>query len=298
MPKLDLTRARQMKTQAGEVLQLKGPGFAWAKPLRPEIRVSNGAISTFTRDGVAYTQIQFNTSGSFVVTEPVPGARYALVGGGGGGGRAGGTNPAPGAGGAGGFKDVSTTLPAGTFFVGIGGGGGPPATNVEGTSGSPTTISGPITDAIAGGGGGGGITTGRQNGLSGGSGGGGSSTAPGGGGGAATAGSPGGTGFAGAGSTGGGGGGGGAGQAGSAAVASNGGKGGDGILLSWIDNPIWVAGGGGGRSAIMGANGLGGGTTSRGGGTQSTSAGIVPDVGGLGLAIIVFPSASATAVPA
>ena len=32
MPKIDLVRAQQIKTSAGEVLQLKGPGFSWAKP--------------------------------------------------------------------------------------------------------------------------------------------------------------------------------------------------------------------------------------------------------------------------
>lgn len=32
MPKIDLVRAQQIKTSAGEVLQLKGPGFTWAKP--------------------------------------------------------------------------------------------------------------------------------------------------------------------------------------------------------------------------------------------------------------------------
>ena len=32
MPKIDLVRAQQIKTSAGEVLQLKGPGFSWTKP--------------------------------------------------------------------------------------------------------------------------------------------------------------------------------------------------------------------------------------------------------------------------
>ena len=35
MPKLDLTRAAQIKTGAGELLQLKGAGFTWAKPVAP-----------------------------------------------------------------------------------------------------------------------------------------------------------------------------------------------------------------------------------------------------------------------
>lgn len=35
MPKLDLTNAKQIKTGGGEVLQLKGPGFSWAKPITP-----------------------------------------------------------------------------------------------------------------------------------------------------------------------------------------------------------------------------------------------------------------------
>lgn len=35
MPKLDLVRARQIKTVHGEILQLKGPGFSWSKPATP-----------------------------------------------------------------------------------------------------------------------------------------------------------------------------------------------------------------------------------------------------------------------
>ena len=37
MPKIDLVRAQQIKTSAGEVLQLKGPGFSWAKPIAPSV---------------------------------------------------------------------------------------------------------------------------------------------------------------------------------------------------------------------------------------------------------------------
>lgn len=32
MPKIDLTRAQRIKTAAGEVTRLKGPGFSWTKP--------------------------------------------------------------------------------------------------------------------------------------------------------------------------------------------------------------------------------------------------------------------------
>jgi hypothetical protein len=301
MPKLDLVRARQIKTVAGEVAQMKGPGFAWEKSPTPEIRVTGGDISTFNRGGVDYTQIRFNTSGGFSISEPIAGLRYALVGGGGGGGRAGGVNPAPGGGGGGGFKDVTRVMPAGDYAVSIGAGsvGGTPVNNVEGLSGGPTAITGAISDSVAGGGGGGGITAGRANGLPGGSGGGG-----GGGstlfgiGGAASAGRVGGAGSSGsgAGTTLAGGGGGGATQAGGAAAPSVGGKGGDGAFLDWISTPMWVAGGGGGRcSATTGVGGQGSGTASRGGGTNGTNGGVIPDAGGPGLMVIVFPSANALA---
>lgn len=35
MPKLDLTRAARIKGQGGEILQLRGPGFSWARPSAP-----------------------------------------------------------------------------------------------------------------------------------------------------------------------------------------------------------------------------------------------------------------------
>ena len=35
MPKLDMVNALQIKGSMGEVLQLKGPGFTWAKPVAP-----------------------------------------------------------------------------------------------------------------------------------------------------------------------------------------------------------------------------------------------------------------------
>lgn len=35
MPKLDLTAAKQIKGPMGEILALKGPGFAWVKPIVP-----------------------------------------------------------------------------------------------------------------------------------------------------------------------------------------------------------------------------------------------------------------------
>lgn len=302
MPKLDLVRARQIKTVAGEVAQLKGPGFEWSKPTVAAIRVSGGSVTTFSRGGVEYTQIRFNTSGSFEASDPIPSVRYALVGGGGGGGRSGGSNPSPGGGGGGGFKDVTRTMPAGAYSVSIGAGSaaGTPTSNLEGSSGGPTSITGAITDTVAGGGGGGGVSTGRANGLAGGSGGGGgAATTFFGTGGAASAGNPGGAGNSGtgAGTTLAGGGGGGAGQAGGAALSGQGGKGGDGVYLDWLAVPIWVAGGGGGRSSgVPGANGQGSGTASRGGGTPSTASGIIPDVGGLGLMVMVFPSSSGRVV--
>ena len=40
MPKLDLTRARRIKTAAGEVTRLKGPGFSWVKPAAPAAGVA------------------------------------------------------------------------------------------------------------------------------------------------------------------------------------------------------------------------------------------------------------------
>lgn len=301
MPKLDLVRAVQVKARAGEWLEAKGQGWRWRKAAL--VRVSGGAVSYFRRDGVDYTQIRFNTSGGFSLSDAIPGVRYALVGGGGGGGRAGGVNPAPGGGGGGGFKDVTRNLPAGSYAVSIGAGSeaGTPATNVEGSSGGPTSIAGPFVDTVQGGGGGGGVASGRETGLAGGSGGGGGGASLGfGQGGAGGAGNPGGAGSSGtgSGSTLAGGGGGGASQAGGAALPSQGGNGGDGVLLHWLSVPIWVAGGGGGRStSVSGANGRGSGTASRGGGTAGTNAGVLPDVGGLGLVVMVFPSSSATVVP-
>jgi len=299
MPKLDLTKARQIKVAGVEVLQLKGPGFVWSKPTRPELRVSGGVISTFSRGGVDYTQVRFDQSGGFALSDAIAGARYALIGAGGGGGRAGGTNPAPGGGGGGGFRDVSRLMPAGDYSVAVGAPGGGPAANVEGSSGGASTIAGPFADSAPGGGGGGGVATGRQSGLAGGGGGGGGAgTGGAGAGGAGVLGFPGGAGSTGtgAGSTLAGGGGGGASQAGGEATISQGGKGGDGVYLDWVAVPLWVAGGGGGRSSSTGANGRGGGSLAPGGGTQSTSAGVLPDLGGSGALFLIFPTAAAVAI--
>lgn len=37
MPKLDLVNAKQIKTGAGEILHLKGPGFTWSKPVGSQL---------------------------------------------------------------------------------------------------------------------------------------------------------------------------------------------------------------------------------------------------------------------
>ena len=52
MPKLDLSRARRIKSASGELAALKGPGFAWAKPV-----VAGGAAWTPLTDATLAAKI-------------------------------------------------------------------------------------------------------------------------------------------------------------------------------------------------------------------------------------------------
>lgn len=66
MPKLDLTRAVQIKTGAGELLQLKGAGFTWARPTPPAQSwgfINNIAGTTgYTIDSISESAVVFTRS--------------------------------------------------------------------------------------------------------------------------------------------------------------------------------------------------------------------------------------------
>ena len=65
MPKLDLVNALQIKGSMGEVLQLKGPGFSWAKPAAPSVPwsflnniagLSGYTINSRTPDAIVFSR--------------------------------------------------------------------------------------------------------------------------------------------------------------------------------------------------------------------------------------------------
>ena len=65
MPKLDLTAAKQIKGSMGEVLSLKGPGYAWAKPATAPVSIFSLATpqagkSGFNVTDATDTSIQLN----------------------------------------------------------------------------------------------------------------------------------------------------------------------------------------------------------------------------------------------
>lgn len=248
MPKLDLTRARRIKTAAGKVSALKGAGFAWRLPA---LTVTDGQITPFARGGVDYIEVIFRQSGSFTLSDAAP-VRYSLWS----GGASGGSRPSGGngsGGGGAGWHSEGTDLPAGSYEVTIGAGGVGSAG--LGNDGSPSSLAGPLSITVPGGGGGGSASSiGNAPGRPGGNGGGGSGDA---GtnwaGGAGNPGNGGGRGYSSSTISGrAGGGGGGAGGPGQDAALGAPGAGGPGILLDWVASPFTAGVGGKGSLGTAG----------------------------------------------
>jgi len=211
---------------------------------------------TLNSDSTWYYRV-FTSSGTFAVTNNSINVEAIVIAGGGGGGVGAAGSGVGGGGGAGGLRFASMTLPAGSYPVTVGTGGGLNTNGTDSSFNSITSIGGgggrsywfnyeSSNGNVGGSGGGGGIYTGV--------------------GGAGTTGQ----GFAGGNCNGGGGGG--AGQIGSNGAGGDnlGGKGGDGISTysSWsiptgigqnISGTYWLAGGGGGGEG--GSGGKGGGST-------------------------------------
>lgn len=227
---------------------------------RPTATITGGTVTTFTRDNVSYTQIEFTTTGSVVLSGPLNNVYYALGGGGGAGGRVSSVTYIPGAGGAGELVEfVNGTIPQGTYNVTIGA-GAPAVTTVNGqANGSASTLEVVGVGIIPAVGGGFGATsgTGMVDGSPGGSGGGGR------GGPTETTGNAGASiavaGIGNAGGTGNGsattalrasGAGGGAGGPGGSATSGVPGVAGLGKLLDWVEPPRTVCAGGSGILAV------------------------------------------------
>lgn len=270
---------------------------------------SGAAISTFTRDGVSYTQaLMDNMGGQITATGPVSGASLALVPPGGAGGRTAGSGTRAG-GGAGGLPRTlrNVTLLAGTYTITQGAPGtGTTLANGWGGSGTDSTMTGPIALTAPGGGGGGGNATNQNVGRDSGNGGGGmGASSVGYAGGVSTSdGYPGGAGYANADNyLKAGGGGGGAGGAGAAGTRGVGGTGGLGVEIEFMSPVRRVCGGGGGSSGTAGAGQDGGTnahvTTQPGWGAGSGACvGVQPADGGLPFFVLVVPSANANIVTA
>ena len=272
--------------------------------IKSTVVVTGAVVSTFVLSGVSYTKIQFNTSGSMTVSDPIGNARHCLVGGGGSGGKTSGPGTRGGGAGAGRAIDSGlTTLLAGSYTINIG--AGAPANtggNTQGSNGSNSTITGAMALTAEGGGYGGGNTGGFNDGGAGGNGGGGTGSGV-----APTVGgvgvqNNGGAGFFSASTDKAAGGGGGAGGVGQAGVANVGGNGGPGLTLSWADG-LQVAGGGGGVGITMGTathGGSDGGSTTdavNGGGSGGRQAGSTGK-GGDGLFVLVVPTSAINVVMA
>ncbi len=232
-----------------------GGDLVWERPAAtiPTITVTGGTITSFTRSGVSYTQVEWLASGSFTVSGPVPDPQLALGAGGGSGGRGTTTNMG-GGGGAGGLLQSTAPLSAGTYDVSIGLGGAATNTGNAGNSGTDSVISFNAVEllrALAGARGG--TNAGSFNGGSGGGGRGGAVAQPGG------TGTPGqgyngGAGVVGSGGTEASGGGGGAGGPGGTATASTAGDQGAGLLLSWLATSQTVCIGGRGCTPSVGTS--------------------------------------------
>lgn len=277
-------------------------------PPAQTITVPAGAtISTFTRNGVSYTQaLMDNMGGQITASGPVAGASMALVPPGGAGGRtaAGGTRAG---GGAGGLPRIqrNVTLPAGTYTITQGTpGAGATLTNGWGGSATDSTMTGPISLTAPGGGGGGGNATNQNVGRDGGNGGGGmgASTLAYAGGVSTSDGYPGGVGYANADNNlKAGGGGGGAGGAGGTGASGIGGQGGLGVEIEFMNPVRRVCGGGGGSCSNPGVGQDGGTnahvTTQPGWGAGSGACiAVQPADGGLPFFVLVVPSARANIV--
>lgn len=211
--------------------------------------IATGGTVTTDGDFKVHT---FNSSGSFVVTNPGS-VEHLVIGGGGGGGANRG-----GGGGAGGYLSGSANTTIGTYPITVGAGGPGSAGVAPGSNGSDSIFD---TFTAIGGGGGGSNT---QNGSSGGSGGGGASTSAGtgtGGAGTVGQGNVGGNGLFIVANSANSGGGGGSGSVGANGTAGTGGAGGAGTTSSITGSPVARAGGGGGETtgATQGLGQAGGG---------------------------------------
>lgn len=261
----------------------------------PVVEVAGGAVSSFTRDGVSYTQIVYRQSGHIEVSSEVDGVSYAL--GGGGASSANGWNR--GGGGAGGCSiNTSVTIPAGRVNISIGAGG-----LMGALVGSSSILSGALSDTALGGGMGAG---GSIDAGSGANGGGGSQS------GAAGVGISHSGGIASSTRSGGGAGAGGDGQNGDVSP-NKAGNGGVGVTISFMNPQTGVCGGGGGSSDRVdpnlqgfathgGTNGVNSGNSDDAdwgggsGGVRVFGAGNAPGKGGDGFAVFVFPSDRAVVV--
>ncbi|WP_273690287.1 glycine-rich domain-containing protein [Ketogulonicigenium vulgare] len=221
--------------------------------------VHGGIITQFERDGIAYTQIELQSTGGFTLNRPLLSAWIAAGAGGGNGGAFGGDSYRSGGGGAGEFFELrDSQIDAGTYVCQIGAGAPRAAGYMQARNGSDTILYLPNSPAIILLGGGRGASAGSSEAsgnhsipLDGGSGGGARGSATmGGAGGLAVgsfAGNQGGMGNAGSSGARSGGGGGGAASAGKNGGAGFGGAGGQGVTLDWLAQPLLVCAGGAGQ---------------------------------------------------
>lgn len=270
----------------------------------PTITTTGAVVTTFQSGGVTYYKAVFNASGSFKVNAYVVGAHLGLVAGGASGGKTSGPGTRAGGGGAGQAVDAGiVALTVGEYTVTVGAGAPPNAGgNTQGTNGSNSSISGPISASAVGGGYGGGNTGGFNDGGAGGNGGGGTGSGV-----APTVGgigvqNNGGAGFFSADTDKSAGGGGGAGGPGLDGVFNIGGNGGPGVIWAWADN-LSVAGGGGGVGVTNGTASHGGtpggsATNATNGGGSGGRQGGSTGAGGNGLGVLVVPATSAVIVSA
>ena len=274
---------------------------------------SGGTESDLIVGATTYKVHTFTSSGNFVVSKPINGLEYLVIGGGGsgsgyyygGGGGAGGyrTNVSGQSSGGGGSAESTMNLIAGTYAVVVGAGGAEVlSTNSNGNAGSNSSFN----LIVSTGGGEGGRSGGTPG--SGGSGGGGGGTSTGGSG-TSNQGYAGGDGGGSAGSNGAGGGGG-AGAVGTDGGASTAGAGGTGVQSNITGTGVYRAGGGGGSTGAFtyssntggaGGGGDGGSYTQRqgaagtentgsggGGGTHTNAASNTGGAGGSGVVILRY----------
>lgn len=143
MPELDLTRARRIRTAAGDLAALKGAGFTWRKPVPGGfVAASGGIVAVHEADGLYHRTHSFQADGTLSVTAAGT-VRVLLAGGGqaGGGSITDGVNQAGNGGAGGAVVDATIVLSAGSHPVVVGSGGAP-AQAADGLQGVPTAFAG------------------------------------------------------------------------------------------------------------------------------------------------------------